>query len=164
MTYYIYNMEKLIIWKSLIAGIPVHLFDLLTKKEYHVIKQLTVETNRKVSLGVSVNSTHFAWTRDTTDHSSHCTLVHGRTRGWITMDKPEGDLRVILFWPVRVKQNNPIEPCQPITGLEKCPERRGEREKWHEESPPLHRAALKKEYKSDLSICAALKFNPVQNE
>ena len=27
-------------------------------------------------------------------YSSHCTLVHGQTCGWITLDKPAGDLRV----------------------------------------------------------------------
>ena len=48
-------------------------------------------------------------------YSSLCTLVHGQTCGWLTLDKPLGDLRVPLFWPMRAKQYNLHESYRPIT-------------------------------------------------
>ena len=64
-------------------------------------------------------STHFARSRYAILYSSLCTLVHGQTCGWLTLDKPTGDLRSLLFWPMRAEQYNLHEPHRPITGLEK---------------------------------------------
>ena len=41
----------------------------------------------------------YCCTHNYTDvYSSLCTLVHGQTRGWLTLDKPAVGLRVHLFW------------------------------------------------------------------
>ena len=68
-------------------------------------------------------STHFARSRYAILYSSLCTLVHGQTCGWLTLDKPAGDLRALLFWPMRAEQYNLHEPRRPITGLEKGQDR-----------------------------------------
>ena len=48
-------------------------------------------------------STHFAWNSNMAVYSSLCTLVHGQTCRWLTLDKPAGGLRAPLFWPMRAE-------------------------------------------------------------
>ena len=45
-------------------------------------------------------STHFARSRYAILYSSLCTLVHGQTCRWLTLDKPVGGLRVPEYWPM----------------------------------------------------------------
>ena len=51
-------------------------------------------------------------------YSSLCTLVHGQTCLWLTLDIAAGGLRVPLTDQWEPEQYNPIQPHRPITGLE----------------------------------------------
>ena len=53
-------------------------------------------------------STHFAWNSYTAIYSSLCTLVHGQTCRWLTLDKSAGGLRVkseTKIWDKNLGQN-----------------------------------------------------------